>query len=232
MVIVPFLAMTKAEFRSNPPISSPIAWMACHFSPYGTGLSNLPEKLPPGSLLILNDRTPWWHHDPRQILYQLQQQLEALSCRGLLLDFQRPDVPEAAELASLLAKELPCPVGVSEAYAPGLNCPVFLSPVPLTRALKDHIAPWEGREIWLEAALECEEWRITEEGSTVTPLPCCVDKDDFFLEEHLHCHYRTDMEENQVRFILKRTREDMDDLLAEAAAWGVTTAVGLWQELG
>ena len=43
MVIRPFLAMTAAEIRANPDISSPIGWMACHFSPYGTGLSNLPE---------------------------------------------------------------------------------------------------------------------------------------------------------------------------------------------
>ena len=49
------LAMTAAELGAAPLPSHP-AWMACHFSPYSTGLTNLPPKLPQDSLLILNDR--------------------------------------------------------------------------------------------------------------------------------------------------------------------------------
>lgn len=231
MAIVPYLAMTKAEFRANPAISHPVAWMACHFSPYGTGVSNLPRQLPQGSLLILNDRTSWWCHDSRLIAGQLAECAEQLHCRGLLLDFQRPGVPEERELAALLTRELPCPVCVSEIYAEGLSCPVFLSPVPLTQRLCDYLAPWKDREIWLEAALNCEEILLSEEGSTATSLPCFQENGSFLTEENLHCHYRISIDDSCARFTLTRTRDDLDALLTEAEDLGITTAVGLWQEL-
>ena len=47
-----FLAMTAAEICGNRNLPANLGWMACHFSPYGTGLSNLPKQLPPSSLLI------------------------------------------------------------------------------------------------------------------------------------------------------------------------------------
>ena len=231
MVIAPFLAMTKAEFRANPNFSSPLAWMACHFSPYGTGVSNLPRQLPKGSLLILNDRTSWWCHDPRLILSQLSQCIETLECQGLLLDFQRADVPEEARLAALLCTELPCPVGVSEAYAGELSCPVFLPPLPLGLSLADYLAPWQDREIWLELALSREEILLTEEGCTVTSLPSTSDTGCEHQDTDSHCHYRISVEENQARFTLYRTGDDLDSLLKDAASCGVSTTVGLWQEL-
>ena len=52
MAITPFLAMTAAEIEHSTPLPPNVAWMACHFSPYGAGLSNLPKNLPAGSLLI------------------------------------------------------------------------------------------------------------------------------------------------------------------------------------
>ena len=51
-------------------------------------------------------------------------------------------------------------------------------------------------------------------------------------EETLFCHYCVDMEENAARFTLWRTREDLGNLMAEAEKLGVSTAVGLYQELG
>ena len=71
MAIAPFLAMTGAEMRNNSFLPEKIAWMACHFSPYGLGLSNLPRSLPPGSLLMVDDITPIGKHDPSIILDQL-----------------------------------------------------------------------------------------------------------------------------------------------------------------
>ena len=47
MAIRPFLAMTAAEIRGTETLPPKTAWMACHFSPYSTGLSNLPKDLPP-----------------------------------------------------------------------------------------------------------------------------------------------------------------------------------------
>ena len=64
MAIPQYLAMTAAEMAGTAPLPRYMAWMACHFSPYSTGLTNRPAKLRQGSLLILNDRTPIHCHDP------------------------------------------------------------------------------------------------------------------------------------------------------------------------
>lgn len=231
MEIERYLAMTAAEIANSAVLPPKIAWMACHFSPYGTGLSNLPEHLPEGSLLILNDRTPWWNHDSDLIGAQLEERIARLSCRGLLLDFQRPGVPEVKELTSLLTGRLACPVGVSEPYAPGLSCPVFLPPVPLQQPVEEYLAPWQGREIWLELALNAEEILLTANGSTTTALPFCQRRPDDHRDDALHCHYSVHLSDDSARFTLHRTREDLDDLLEAAAPFGITTAVGLWQEL-
>ena len=58
MAIAPFLAMTAAEMQNSSQLPPKIAWMACHFSPYGLGLSNLPKELPSDSLLMVDDITP------------------------------------------------------------------------------------------------------------------------------------------------------------------------------
>ena len=52
MAIAQYLAMTAAEMIGSTFLPQKAAWMACHFSPYSTGLCNLPSALPPGSLLI------------------------------------------------------------------------------------------------------------------------------------------------------------------------------------
>ena len=231
MAIRPFLAMTPAEMRKNSAFPKETAWMACHFSPYCTGLSNLPRTLPPGSLLILDDITPIHGHAPKEIAAQLQACMEALECRGLLLDFQRPGFEEAAALALHLSHALPCPVGVSELYAQELDCPVFLPPVPLDVAMADYLAPWRGREVWLELALDGAVLSLTEEGIDSTPLPSPVPENPGFAEDKLHCHYRIQLEEAAAKFTLWRTREDLDALVEEAGQLGVTACIGLYQEL-
>ena len=231
MAIAPFLAMTAAEIRANPDVCSPIGWMACHFSPYGTGLGNLPEQLPEGSLLILNDRTPWWSHDPDQILRQVNERIASLSCRGLLLDFQMPRVAEVTDLARLLSTQLDCPVGVTETYAEGLDCPVFLPPVPLNQTAEEYLQRWQGREIWLELAPEGASVTVTTEGSRTTPLLPQDFPEAGFIDASMHLHYKTRVAEDHAFFSLWRTKEDLKTLLAEAEHYGVTTAVGLWQEM-
>ena len=227
----PFLAMTAAEIRANPDFSASIGWMACHFSPCGTGLSNLPDTLPAGSLLILNDQMPWCGHDAALIFEQIRERMEALGCHGLLLDFQRPVIPEMQELLSLLCDGLCCPVGVTEAYCAGISCPVFLPPVPLHQTAADYLSPWQDREIWLELALDAEEFLLTPEGAVTAPLLPWNAPEGTHHDEVLHCSYSIHLEENSARFTLSRTREDLAPLLEEAATCGVTTAVGLWQEL-
>ncbi len=229
MAINGYLAMTAAEFREYPPNGPKMAWMACHFSPYGTGLSNCPAALPEGAMLILNDRTPICGHDPERILGQISDLVEKFKCSGVLLDFQRPGVPETTELAKHLLAQLPCPTAVSDVYAQTNGSPVFLPPVPADMAVEDYLAPWREREVWLEAALEGCVMELTENGVMKKPL------EDIPTEGHrdetLCCHYRITVGDT-VKFSLYRTEQDLTQLLQRGEACGVTRAVGLYQELG
>ncbi len=231
MAIPLFLAMTGWEIRKNAEFSQNIAWMACHFSPYGTGLSNLPNALPPGSMVILNDRTPVCGHDPALIAAQLAAVVEENQCMGVLLDFQRPDEQETAAIAEILVQELNCPVGVSHYYAQKLSCPVFLPPVPLHVLPEEYLAPWQGREIWLECALDGATITVTAEGSAVTPLPYPELENYRHRDANLCCHYEIDITEKRAQFHLSRTHDDLHDLLAIAEKINVTHAIGLFQEL-
>ena len=64
MVLPMNLAMTAAEMSSAAPLPEKIAWMACHFSAYSLGITNIPASLPKGAMLILNDRFPCQGHSP------------------------------------------------------------------------------------------------------------------------------------------------------------------------
>lgn len=225
MAIELFLAMTAAEFAGNTPLPPKIAWMACHFSPYGTGLSNLPRNLPEGAMVILNDRTPVCGHDPERIAEQLLE----LNCSSLLLDFQRPDEPETAAIVKKIVDALPCPVAVSECYAADLDCPIFLPPIPPHIPPEENLAPWQSREIWLEAALDTVQLTITSAGcktATAEPPEALPHQDS-----RLFCHYHIHVTPNEIRFTLHRTEDDLQALLA-AGNLGITRAVGLFQELG
>lgn len=229
MVLPLYLAQTAAEMAGNP-LSQNMAYMACHFSPGGHCLSNLPEVLPSGAMLILDDSTPMDDHKPELIVRQLSEIITLHHCEALLLDFQRREIPGQQKLAELLAGALPCPVGVSELYAGDLPCPVFLSPVPPDRPLGTHLVPWQGRELWLEAALDGITLTLTEAGCTASALPDLPE--DGLTDEKLHCHYTIETSEDAAVFQLWRTREDLDGLLRKAESAGVTRAIGLWQELG
>ena len=229
MAIVPFLAMTAAEIAAEREFPEKTAWMACHFSPYGPGLSNLPRRLPPGSLLVVDDATPIRNHDPEIILGQLRTCVDNLACRGILLDFQRPVEERTSSLADYLSANLPCPVAVSHFYA-GNASPVFLPPVPPSVAPEDYFVPWQGREIWLEFAMDGEEITVTESGASFLSLPCVTPLETDFFDETLLCHYRQEVREEEIKFTLHRTAADVTWLLQEAKKYGVTTAVGLYQE--
>ncbi|MBQ8768399.1 MAG: hypothetical protein IJZ15_01945 [Oscillospiraceae bacterium] len=228
MEIARYLAMTADEFATAPPIPERKAWMACHFSPYSTTLSNLPEAMPANSLLILDDSTPPSGQDLKAVAAILETILKKHKCSGLLLDFQRPDCPMTQEMAQALIT-LPFPVCVSEFYAKSLDCPIFLPPLPLTIPLTDYITPWKDRKIWLDTALSCEKITVTEKGSTFTPLTTIPDHS--LADKELHCHYRIQQTNDSFVFTLHRTKQDLSDLLAEAEAFGVEAAVGLYQEL-
>lgn len=230
MAITGYLAMTAAEFRNFPAKKQPIAWMACHFSPYGTALSNLPTVLPEGSLLILNDRTPICGHDPELIGCQLALLTEKFSCGGLLLDFQRPDEPETAALVKHLLQHLPCPTAVSHFYSKELDCPVFLPPVPIDAPVEEYLTPWAGRDIWLDVSLDGCALELTESGCTQKSLSDPIEGGH--ADEALCCHYQIEITPTSAVFRLHRTESDLTQLLRRAEPLGVTHAVGLYQELG
>lgn len=231
MAIRRYLAMTAAEIAENRKELPHIAWLACHFSSNAPGLANLPDWLPKDSLLTLTDQIPFRSQDTEPICRALTEVIAAFQCRGLLLDFQRPGMEDAFTLAKELAQALPCPVVVSELYAKGLTCPVFLSPVPLHQRLADHIAPWRGREVWLDISTEGERICLTEEGASFTPLPRFSGSETGHQDKNLHCHYSISLTESSAEFTLWRTREDLKDLISEAETCGIKTVVGLYQEM-
>ncbi len=225
MAIDVYLGLTEGEFQKNTPLPRKIAWMACHFSPNSPGISNIPRRLPEGSLLILDDSAPIQGHEPERVREELTALLEAHRCSALLLDFQRPG---AEEMVRTLCKGLPCPVAVSSLYGALTRGPVLLPPVHPFRHLEAHIKPWTGRELWLELSPEGCEVRLDKKGSYAGswwpdgPLP--------FRHEALKCHYRTEVQPGIAVFRGCRTVEDLNELLVEAKRLGVTAALGLWQE--
>ncbi len=208
-----------AQLQSELPAAANTAWLVCPFIPN----FQLPEP-PSGGILIFTDSSPYGGQCPEDIL-QGKGSLFTGS-PGLVLDFQRPAAPEVCSLVASLRKALPCPVAAPPEYA-GAG-PVFLPP------LKPHIPPenqlelWKGREIWLDLSPCPTELILTNGG--------CQERAGYiphtlgFAEKDLLCHYRIDLSaENEARFTLWRTRED---LLALAQQAGVTHCVALAQEWG
>ena len=213
-----------------PQLPPKTAYMSCHFSPYGIGLSNLPRSLPPGSALMLTDRTPIWEHDPGQIAKQLAQCVQQHACSGVLLDLQRPEQPSALPIIAAVLETLPCPVVVSESYAAHFPCPVLVSPPPLWTPLSQHLTPWQGRQIWLEAALDAATVTVDAHGSHYLPCPY-LPPENCHRDDALHIAYQTELQEAAAVFHLYRDKEELNALLTEAAALGVQEYIGLYQQL-
>ena len=230
MAIPLFLAMTGAEFAAAGALPKTAAWMACHFSSGDTGITNIPPSLPPGSLLILNDQIPLSGHNLGRVGEQLQQAADALDSRGVLLDFQRPHVPESKELAAYLVSRLTCPVAVSDLYAKELDCPVFLSPCPHHVPLSDYLLPWKGRRISLDLAVDAEVITLTRSGSQILPCPLGEMPEGSHADKLLHCHYSIETSADSMQFTLWRSREDLQNLAAEAEELGAEMLVGLYAE--
>lgn len=225
-----YLAMTAAELAACA-LPQQLCYMACHFSAYGAGLSNLPTSLPPGSILILNDRMSLHSHDPALVSAQLAQAAESLNAAAILLDLQRPQDAQTARMVKAIVGAQPCPVVVADTYAKELSCDVFLSAPALHTSLEKALQPWLGRRIWLELATEPELLVLTEQGCQ----PGFCDAGDIpengFYDEKLCCHYRMQLRERDARFLLWRTNEDLRQYLQKAQELGVCGAVGLYQQL-
>jgi len=231
MFLDTYLAMTAAEFAGCDQLPPRMAWMACHFSSYGTGLCNFPPAIAEGSMVIVNDRTPICGHNPELICQQLTQLCQKQSGCAVLLDFQRPDSPELQQLAQLLTRELSCPVGVSSIYAQGLDCPVFVPPPAPHHTLKQHLQSWQGREIWLEAATGYWEVTIDASGMSLEEVPPFPPNDPCFYEASVHSQYCIYCQEDLICFRMWRSRQELEDLLADAVELGAKRSIGLYQQL-
>ena len=232
MVLPLYLALTAAEISriSSPPALC--AYMACHFSPYTEGISNVPGTLPFGSILILNDRIPCDHHSADLVAGQLAAAVEHLGCESVLLDFERPPEEESRAIVRTILQVLPCPVAVTESFAREFSCPVFLSPAPLHTSLAAHLAPWQDREVWLEAALCQERIVVTKHGTDFHPVFPTQQLEGGFYDAKLRCNYHTAVSGDCITFTLFDTTESLKAKLELGHSLGVTRAVGLLQELG
>ncbi len=224
-----YLAMTAAEFQKAERIPPHVGWLACHFSSGSAGLSNLPEALPAGSLLILDDALPINRHDPKTIREELAFFLERAQISGVVLDFQRKWNEETAFVVKALAS-LPVPVGVTDTYCDDWKGAVFLSACPAYVPLREHLEKWKAWDIWLEIAMDSHVLTLTQDGCRIKDGVASVPAP--WEDRRLHCHYDImTAEENKTVFTLCRTREDTEALLIEAAGLGVKKAIGLYQEL-
>ena len=172
------------------------------------------------AIVILTDRKPW---DIRQLQTIVDNQ------NKILLDFQRPDDPENHRLIAELER-LGLPYCATGIYADKYDCAVLLPPVPPTRALADHIAPWKGRALWLELALDGQCITLTKDGATDRYISHAEQHRHCHCDAELHCHYCIRTMQSSAEFTLWRTKEDIADLLKEAESLGVRLAIGLWQE--
>ncbi len=221
-----YLAMTAAEMQKTHPLPEKVAYMACHFSPYTLGLSNLPSSLPPGSLLMLNDRTPICGHDPDAVMGQLEDAVKYFSCTGVVLDFQRP----GAEAMVHAASALPCPVCVTPSYGEIGDFPVLVPPVPPDRALADWLKQFPGKEQWLELAVSVMTVTVAAGGAAAAFLPPWDAPKNGHADKELFCHYEIRLKEDAAVFTLFRTDSDIAALAEKAAGLGISQFIGLYQE--
>ena len=218
-----FLAMTGREMETHCP--KRLAYMSCHFSPGGFGLSNLPRFLPEGSILILDDSMPVQGHNPERVVEQLNALAKRSSIRAVLLDFQRLPTAEARKMTAAILQNCHCTTAVPPAYIQN-DFPVFLPPPPVNKSLKEYLKPWG--KVFLELASEGLEITVTKNGSQTvpvfptSPLP--------LQDSRLHCHYGVTVCPGKAVFTLNRTREDLAALAREAEELGVLGMVGLYQE--
>ncbi len=231
MSIPLFFAMTKQELSANSTLPEKVAWMSCHFSAGGVGLADVPDNLPPKSMLILNDRLAYRNHDAELITAQIQDLVHRFQCSHVLLDFERSATVPVQNMVKLLVEQLPCPVGVPPDYARGLDCPVFLPPIPPQLLAEEVLAPFQNREIWLEVALDGTAGIVTEAGCSFTAVPYSELRVPNHQSQELRCHYHIDIQQEHIQFSFYRTPEDILPLLDKVEPLGVTLAVGLYQEL-
>lgn len=224
-----YLAMDPSEMQRNFPHRGAVAWFSCQFSREGESLSNLPQTLPEGSALILDDACSFPRLNTQAICSSLEQTAARLRLQAVVLDFQRPYMPRLGELASVLEGRLPCPVVVSRAYAAHTKGPVLMEPIPPDARPENWLASAH-RPVWLELDNRTTRLVLTPQGLQRSFLTDFVPCGKVFTDKALCCHYQL-RADSEPTFTLFRTKEDLTHLLRRLEALGVEAAIGLYQEL-
>ncbi len=224
-----YLAMTSAEWENCNPIPKNAAWMACHFSPYSSGLSNVPKNIENSKLLIINDRIPPFHHSPEQIVTQLKEHIHHQKPEGVLLDFQQPKNPDIQEIALAIIKNFEHITAVTPTYAKNSQCPVFLPPVPYLQTCENYLKPWAGRSVWLETSFAPQYIKITDTGYWDIPARE-MHSGKIHYDKNLCVKYQIKTTDKEIYFCLWRDWEANKNLLNRASLCGVKKSVALYQE--
>ena len=224
MALPVYLALTGAEFRLLPRKPAHLAWMGVSFTENGT-LGGFPEVFPLGGILTVNDASTLPEKCPPEATIALRQWVERFRPSAVLMDMQRSGA--APEVLKALASSLPCPVAVSAPYAHVLSGPVLLPPVPLYRDPEDFLAPWAGREIWLEISPLGQVVRLTKTGRDIRFAPVSPVQKEF---PGPCSRYTIRKGPDFIEFRFRRTSEDTAALFATAEKHGVTKLFGLYLE--
>ncbi len=227
MALPVYLAMTAAEFTENLPLHATPAWMACHFSSSGIGLSNFPSFLPEGAMLIVNDQMPPANHNPDYVAKQLQDFVNAYKVGAVLLDFQRSGCEDFVEATG---KALTCPAAVTAQYAHCFPGAVFLPLPPVSQSIETALSTHKNREIWLELFPDTEILTITKSGCVSKKTDRFPDTQNIFEHPSLSCRYCIEEMDDTVIFTLQRQAQHLMALLEKAETFGVSRGVGLLQD--
>lgn len=229
-----FLAISAREFPLFSELPPNIAWMSAHFSSSGSGLSNLPQNLPEGSLLILDDQTPWEGHSTEMVCREVVESLLKSKASGLLLDFERPVTPETALLTTALSqccREIGVMLGAPESYAAEEDTAIFISPLPCQTP--PELLYQKNRKLWLDVSAGAYLLHIAALGATGQ----AADQRSFpdgsypeFIDPVLHCSYRSRPNAGGIDILLSHSRESIDTLLTALDEQVVQLAIGLYRE--
>lgn len=202
--------------------------MACHFSLSGTGISNLPEELPGGSILVLSDEIPEAGHDPAQVAGELEAALRGFHCSGILLDFERECTVRGGQIArqiAAMAQSLGILCAMPEQWIPpGIECAVFASLPPLLNQ-----PPLWDRPVVLELAPRRMTLILDKDGATPTPWTDPPGDPPSLLDPLKGLRYCCQPRGDALVVHI----EDTGKSLLKALQWPeVLCGVGLWGEIG
>ncbi len=229
MVLPIYLAMTFAQVYSKKP-DHPIVWMGASFSSNHTGLSNLPEALPPSSVLLVDDRIIPEEHDPERIIEELLRCKEQTCFESIILDFQNPYNKPCVQMAEHIAQALPCSVAVTPPYKDLSHGPILLPPHPPDIPFDEYTEPYSGRELWLEVTTENTVLTLTESGCTVHTEQQDEFTEPMFTDEQLCCSYHIKVTENNAVFSLFHRIEDLEQLSKKYSHIGLKRMIGLYDD--